>query len=278
MIETVYSSQSQLRSPGRFLRETFSDLRACREVAWLLFARNLRSQYRKSFLGYLWILLPPIATMLLWVYLSSTKTITIGRTDIPYPVYVLTGTMLWQVFVDALNCPLNQLNLSRRLITKVRLPHEAILLSGVGVILFNLAVRLAILVPALFIFHCPLTWGLLLAPFGTLALLLLGMAIGLILAPVGLLYQDISLGLTMALSFAFFVTPIVYPLPTRWPASLLATFNPVVPLLETTRNWLARGFISPADGFYAVTAGTLVLFIVAWLAYRLAQPHFIARL
>ncbi|HEY0257850.1 MAG TPA: hypothetical protein VGC39_10435, partial [Candidatus Methylacidiphilales bacterium] len=90
MIETIYSSESQLRSPRRFLRETMMDLRASREVAWRLFLRNLRSQYRQSVLGYLWILLPPLATMLLWVYLNWTKTVAIGRTDIPYPIYVLT--------------------------------------------------------------------------------------------------------------------------------------------------------------------------------------------
>ena len=278
MTETVYSSESRLRSPGRFLRETFTDLRASREVAWHLFARNLRSQYRQSFLGYLWIVLPPVATMLLWVYLNWTKTLAIGATALPYPVFVLTGTMLWQVFVDALYCPLNQLGASRALITKVRLPHEAILLSGLGVLLFNFLVRLVILLAALLAFHCPLTWGLLLAPFGLLVLVLLGLTIGLLLAPLGLLYQDISMSLTVIMGFAFFVTPIVYPVPTKWPASLLATLNPVTPALETTRNWIALGPVWPADGFFAVAAGTLVFFILAWLIYRLATPHLVARL
>src|SRR3984957_18917231 len=106
MTEIIYSSQSRLRSPRLFLREMISDLRNSREAAWHLFARNLRSQYRQSFLGYIWILLPPLATALLWVYLNWTQTLAIRHTDIPYPIYVLTGTMLWQVFSDALYCPL----------------------------------------------------------------------------------------------------------------------------------------------------------------------------
>jgi lipopolysaccharide transport system permease protein len=278
MADSIYSSQSRLRSPGRFVREMFSDLRSSREVAWHLFARNLRAQYRQSILGYLWILLPPVATMVLWVYLNRTKTLAIGHTDIPYPVYVLTGTMLWQVFMDALFCPLNQLAASRNLITKVRVPHEAILLSGMGIILFNFIVRLVVLLAGLLLFQCPITWGLLLAPFGVLLLVMLGLTIGLMLAPIGLLYQDISLGLTMVMGFAFFITPIVYPVPTKWPASLLATVNPVTPLLETTRNWLAQGAVPPAAGFYVVSAITCVLFVTAWLSYRLAIPHFVARL
>ena len=278
MIETIYSSESKLRSPRRFLSDSFTDLRASREIAWHLLARNLRSQYRQSFLGYLWIVLPPLATMLLWVYLNWTKTLAIASTEIPYPMFVLTGTMLWQLFVDALYCPLNQLGASRNLITKVRLPHEAILLSGLGILLFNFAVRSVVVFAGLLLFHCPLTLGLLLAPFGALLLILLGLSLGLLLAPFGLLYQDISLGLNLVLSFAFFITPIVYPVPTKWPASLLATLNPVTPALETTRNWIALGPVAPAEGFYAVSAATLVLFLVAWIVYRLATPHLIARL
>jgi lipopolysaccharide transport system permease protein len=278
MSETIYSSESQLRSPGRFLRESISDLRASREVAWHLFARNLRSQYRQSFLGYIWILLPPLATSLLWVYLNWTNTLSVQKTDLPYPIYVLTGTMLWQLFSDSLYCPLNQLGASRNLITKVRLPHEAILISGIGNILFNFVVRFAIVFVGLLIFHIPLTWGLLLAPFGLLVLILLGLTIGLLLAPFGLLYNDISLGLTMVMGFAFFITPVVYPLSTKWPASLLGTLNPVAPVLDTTRNWLALGPAAPPAGFFVVTAFTLVLFVVAWLAYRMARPHLVARL
>ncbi len=127
--------------------------------------------------------------MLLWVYLNWTKTVSMGSTDIAYPIYVLTGTLLWQVFVDALNCPLSQLGASRNLITKVRLPHEAILLSGVGILLFNFFVRSLVLAAGLLLYHCPLTWGLLLAPFGVVILILLGMGIGLMLAPVGLLIR-----------------------------------------------------------------------------------------
>jgi homopolymeric O-antigen transport system permease protein len=277
MIETIYSSESRLRSPRRFLLETIADLRGSREVAWHLFARSLRSQYRQSFLGYFWILLPPVATMLLWVYLNWSKTLSIGYTDIPYPIYVLTGTMLWQVFSDALLCPLTQLGASRNLISKVRVPHEAILISGLGIILFNFLVRLLLLMVAMLVLHVPPSLGLLLAPFGIFFLILLGLTIGLLLAPIGLLYKDISLGLNVILGFAFFITPIVYPVPTKWPASLLATLNPVTPLLDATRNWLALGAVPPSTAFCAVSAATLIMSLVAWFAYRISAPHFISR-
>jgi lipopolysaccharide transport system permease protein len=64
------------------------------------------------------------------------------------------------------------------------------------------------------------------------------------------------------------------------PASLAKWFNlnPVTPLLATTRNWLLAGPALPAPGFWLVTGLAGIFFLLAWLAYRLAQPHLIARL
>jgi lipopolysaccharide transport system permease protein len=100
----------------------------------------------------------------------------------------------------------------------------------------------------------------------------LGLGLGMLLAPVGLLYDDIGRGLTLLLSFGFFLTPIVYPIP---PDSLLR-FNPVAPIMDTVRQWLAGA--GPAPGFYAVAAAGAVLLVLAWLFFRLARPHFVSRL
>ncbi len=79
------------------------------------------------------------------------------------------------------------------------------------------------------------------------------------------------------MNFAFFITPIVYPVPTKWPASLLASLNPVTPLLDATRNWLALGPVAPGGGFWIVSAVTILLAAFAWIVYRVAAPHFISR-
>jgi len=57
---TVYTPESPLRQPRKFVRELISDLWGSRELAWRLFVRDLRAQYRASLLGYLWVFLPPL--------------------------------------------------------------------------------------------------------------------------------------------------------------------------------------------------------------------------
>ncbi|HEX6159961.1 MAG TPA: ABC transporter permease, partial [Thermoanaerobaculia bacterium] len=70
----------------------------------------------------------------------------------------------------------------------------------------------------------------------------------------------------------FFLTPVVYPAP----AGGLMRFNPVTPLVETTRQWLTGP--APLGGFAVVTGGTAAALVVAWLFQRLARPHVAARL
>lgn len=274
MEEVVYSADSQLRSPGAFAAALRSDLRVAPAVAWHLFVRRLQAGYRQSWLGYLWLLLPPLATSGAWVYLNSARILDVGPTELPYPVYVLTGTLLWQVFADALGAPLQQLSTARAILTKSRIPHEAMLLAGVVEVGFNFLVRLAVLVPVLLWFGVRWSPTLPLVPLGVAALALLGFSIGLLLAPVGLLYQDVSRGLTLALGIWFFLTPIIYPPAASGPAAL----NPVSPLLAATRGWLTGSAAPGARGLAAVVAASLAALAVGWGCYRLARPHLVSRL
>jgi lipopolysaccharide transport system permease protein len=223
-------------------------------------------------------LVPPLATSLTWVYLNAANILNVGRTNTPYPVYVLTGTLLWQVFAEALNSPLQQLTSARDILSKTRIPHEALFLAGLVEVLFNFTVRLVIMLPVLIWFKLPWNSTMLLVPFGVMSLLLAGAAIGLLLTPVGLLYHDVSRSLSVILGFWFFLTPVIYPPPVKWPASLLVTLNPVTPLLVTTRNWLTVGTLAPAAGFALVIEVSLLFLVIGWFTYKLAKPHLIARL
>lgn len=272
MTEIVHSSQSELRHPGRFFAEAFRDLRRAPAVAWRLFLSNVRARHRRSWLGYVWLLLPTLATTAIWTYIHTRGVIAIAPTAVPYPVYVLAGTVLWQVFVDALNAPLQQLQASRQLITRSRVPHEALILAGVFEVLLNCAARLLVLLPALLFFAVPIGPRTLLLPLGIAALLLLGLALGMLIAPAGLLYDDVGRAVALATGFWFFLTPVVY----RAPADGLLRLNPVTPLLETTRGWLTSN--GTARGFGAVTLAALVTLFAAWLVQRIARPHTVARL
>jgi len=269
---TVYTSAPALRRPVRLLREMFRDLAAARELGWRLFVRDVSAQFRQSLLGITWAFLPPLLTGLLFILLKSQQVIDFGPTEIPYPVFVLIGTIYWQVFVDALNTPLKSVTAARPMLVRIHFPREALILASLYLVVFNALLKLIVLVGVFVYFGIQPTLGLLLAPVAIALLILLGLAIGLALTPIGLLYTDVASGLLVATQLWFFATPIVYPPPTSLPLSLLATWNPVSPLLSGARELTATGSLGDPVGFIAVGAATLVGFTLAWVFYRIALP------
>jgi len=118
----------------------------------------------------------------------------------------------------------------------------------------------------------------LLAPLGIITIIALGLMIGVLLAPIGVLFQDIEKALPLVLSMWMLLTPVVYPPPTTWPISLLSSINPISSLLITTREMLTSGIFTNLFGFLVISISTIILLFIGWMIFRLALPHLIERI
>lgn len=274
----VYTPAPALGDPRALAGAMLRDLRAARELGWRLFVRDVSAQYRQSLLGLLWALLPALATGLVFIALQSQRVLGLGETQIPYPVYVLLGTTFWQVFVEALNAPLKSVTAAKPILARIQFPREALILSSAYLVAWNALMKSIVLVGVLVWFEVSPTTGLLFAPLAVALLILLGLAIGLALTPIGLLYTDIASGLVIATQLWFFATPVVYPAPKAFPLSLLATLNPVSPLLSGARDLTALGTLSDPLGFCVMALVACLAFAGAWLLYRIALPVLIERM
>jgi len=275
---TVYTPESPLRHPSKFARDMISDLWSSRELAWRLFVRDLRAQYRTSLLGYVWVFLPPLVASLPFVYLNSAGVIRIGNIPIPYAAYAMVSAIIWQTFVDALNSPLRSVNAARAMLTRINFPREAILLSGLMQVGFAFVVRLVLVIGvfAAFALKPPATSPLFLV--GMISIALTGFMIGLVLTPIGVLYGDVQHSLPIASTFLMLITPVLYPVPSSGLGATVASLNPLTPLITTTRDWLTTGAAVQHIAFLVVSGVTVTLLLLAWVLYRLALPHVVARL
>jgi lipopolysaccharide transport system permease protein len=275
---TVYTPDSSLANPAKMLREMFRDLLASRELAWRLAVRDIKAQYRQAFLGIFWAFILPLANTLTWIFLSGTGIVTVQDTALPYPVYVFTGSMLWAIFMDAVNAPLQQTNGAKAMLAKLNFPRESLVISGVYQTLFNAGIKIVLLLIVLPFIGVTPGWHLLLFPLGLISLVLVGTAIGLLLTPVGVLYSDIGKGLPLLMQFLMFLTPVVFPMPKAGIAATIYAINPLTPLILTTRNWLTGLPSEALFGFVLVNLLALLLLAVVWVIFRLAIPILIERM
>jgi lipopolysaccharide transport system permease protein len=274
---TVYSPESQMRHPLDLVGMMFRDVWAARGLAWRLFVRDNSALYRQSLLGYGWALLPPVVTTLTWTLLSRGNIINVSATPVAYPAYVMCGTMLWQLFFQSLLCPMTSLVKARSMLAKLNFPREAIVLAGLGEVLFNFCIQLLMLIPVFIFYNVPVGPSLLLAPVGVAGLLVLGLSLGLVLAPVGMLYKDIGNTIRLLGTFWMLLTPVVYPPGREGVAVQLAFWNPVSPVLVTARDWLTSGTATYPVGFWLVSGCAVALMFAGWMLFRLAMPIVIER-
>lgn len=275
---TIYTPESALTSPSTLVRDMFRDLAASRELAWRLAMRDISAQYRQALFGFLWALLLPLGHTAVWVALGLSGILAVGVTDVPYPVFVLTGTMLWAIFMESVTAPLIVVSASRDMLAKINFPREALILSGICQVVFNALIKIAVLFAAMLFLGVSPGWSALLAGVGVASLILVGTSIGLLLTPVGLLYSDVGKGLPFLMQFLMYLTPVVYPLPATGGLRDLLVLNPLTPLIDTTRAWLVGGDTQWLSSFLLMNGVAALMLLGVWIIYRLAMPIIIERM
>ncbi len=282
--ETIYDPTPDLLRPGKLLRDIAHDFVAGRELAWRLFLRQLRGMYRQTILGMFWVFLPPIANTAIWVFLRSRNVFDFGDADavgvaaVHTTAYILTGMILWQSFVDALQMPLDAVNSNRGMVSRLNFPREALILQGIGDLFFNLLIRLLLLIPTWWFFKVPLHGSMLFAFPLILLMVLYAVGVGLILVPIGSLYHDVSRFLAIAFPFWMILTPIIYVLPNTYPSNLLNWLNPASPLLVGARDFLLFGNTEHGWALLFFGLAAIPIFLVGLIVFRVSIPALIERM
>jgi lipopolysaccharide transport system permease protein len=274
----VYSPESPLAHPLKLVKEICTDIWRCRELTWALFSRDLKAQYRQSYFGYVWLFVPVISTTIVWMFLSSTQVIQVAETPIPYPAYVMLGTMIWGVFTASVNQPLASFQAGQAVFMKLKVPPEAFILSGMSKIFFELLIRIVVLVPVfvgLKIVPASTFW---LFPFGLAAASLTGAAIGMALIPLGSLYSDVSRLVSTAMAFGMYITPIVYPPPKSGWAAMVIEWNPITSIVMVSRDWLTTGHSEYMLPFVGTVFCATILLTLSIVVFRVVLPHLIERM
>lgn len=274
----IYSPEPLLGQPIALIKNMIIDIQAGRELAWRLFIRDLSAQFRQTYLGYLWAFLPPLVTSLTFIFLNSQGIVQINTGGIPYPAFAMMGTLLWQVFVDSITCAPTALNGAKSMLAKINFPREAILMGGLYMVMFNFIIRLVLVACVMIIWKISPSNTILIFPLAIGSILVTGFAIGLALTPISGFYGDVGRVIPIISGFWMLLTPVVYPAHTEGLAGILATWNPISPLIITARETLTGQDISLLLPFAIITAMSIIVTFIGLVCYRIAMPHLIARM
>lgn len=257
--------------------ESLKDMISSRFLARQLAVRDIKAQYRQSYLGVVWAFITPLATALVWVILNSSGTVNVTDTGMPYPIFAFAGTLLWSIMVEAINAPMSSTKGARSILTKINIPKEALIVSGVYKLLFNSSVKIILLIVFLFVFGVGFHLSVLWLPLLVLGAVFFGTTLGLFVAPFGMLYNDVSKIISFGFQFLMYATPVVYIVPNEGILRDIMLLNPLTPLINTTREALVGLPISQLPYFLGVIGVCIPLFFIGLVFYRISIPIIVER-
>lgn len=273
----VYQKGNNIKICKLFL-DSLRDIYASRFLAKQLAIRDVKAQYRQSYLGVIWAFITPLATAFVWIFLNSTGTIRLSDTGIPYPVYAFSGTLIWSIITEAINSPTTNTNGAKSIMSKINFPKEALIISGIYKLLFNSTIKIIILLAFVFIYGVGFHSSLLLFPFVFFGAILFGTTIGLLITPIGMLYKDIAKVISLSLQLLMYVTPVVYAIPKEGIMKDIMEWNPFTPLILTARDFLIGAEPAYLSYFIGIVLVSIPLFFIALLFYRISIPIIVERI
>lgn len=191
--------------------------------------RNIKNTYRESVLGIIWTVLNPLLSMAVIAFVYSNL-FGNNMTDIKYPVYVLSGIIVYTTFFrSGTQMGLISIESNRSLVLQTKIPISAYPRVAVYTGMVNFIFSFIAMLIVMAFVHQPFKWTLLLTPFLILGLLLLTMGISYILAVLYVSFRDIKNIYGVLTQLLMYLTPIFYTIDrlNNETVSRLLTYNPM---------------------------------------------------
>ncbi|HYH49352.1 MAG TPA: ABC transporter permease [Acidimicrobiia bacterium] len=253
MPTTLFFHMAELAAPARTFTHRMSmvarirDIAAHHELLLNLIRLELKAKYKASALGFAWSLLNP-ALYLVVFYVAFD--VILGSGIPRFPIYLLSGLLVWNFFTSALNGGTGAVVAGSGLVKKVWFPREVLPLASVGAALVHFFLQMLVLLGAVALLRHPVGWAeMTLVPLALLDLVLLAAGLALLFSVANVYLRDMAHFVELALLAWFWLTPIVYPFTQLGDAlggrTDLALLNPVTPVVVAFQGAFYGNFGDP---------------------------------
>lgn len=244
-----------------------------RDLIRFLTLRDLRVRYKQAGLGVIWVLVQPVATVVVFTLVFS-RLARVGSDGIPYPLFALSGLIGWTYFASAVSRGSEALAGNPELVTKVAFPRLAAPAAAMVPPLVDLAVSLLLVGALLIYYRVAPGWGLLAVPIWLAFAVLVAFGVSLWLCALNVRFRDVRQALAPLLQVWLFASPVGYPssLLSGW-HGLIYGLNPMVGVIGLAR-WSLVGAPWPGWPLASSLASGAGLLIGGLSYFRRAQRSF----
>lgn len=236
--------------------------------------RDFQAKFQNSILGMFWILLNPLAMILVYTVVFSQ----LMKAKLPnaagpysYSIYLCMGILCWGLFAEIFSRSITLFLENANLLKKIKLPKVCLPVILVLNAWINFAIIFGLFVIFLMITkNFPGKIFLSVIPI-ILVISLFAVSLGIGLGVLNVFYRDIGQISGVFLQFWFWLTPIVYSieiLPTK--IQTVLQLNPMVPLIAGLQRVVV---VRELPIWGTLIYPTIVSLLLSWWAIHVFNRH-----
>jgi ABC-type polysaccharide/polyol phosphate export permease len=255
---------------------TVTEIWTYRNLVYNLAQRELRARYKKSILGWLWSLINPAATLLIYSlvfgFFLKVEPPVAGNGELKvFALYLFCGLVIWNFFSGTVNGAIMALESSGGLLNKVYFPPAIPAIANMVTVLLQAVIEGFILVAVMLVVgNASLTF--LLFPVLLVFVGMFSLGLGLFLSVFNVYYRDVGYLVGIGMQILFYLTPIVYTMQLVEAAGgarlvRLFSLNPMTQYVQWSRDafYLLRWPGWPS--WLGVIAVSVLTLVVGWAVF-----------
>lgn len=247
-----------------------------RELFYFFAWRDIKIKYKQTMLGFLWAILQPLIMMIIFT-LFFGRVLNVPSQNLPYPVFVFSGLLLWNMFSTGLTNSANSMVNNATIIKKIYFPRLIIPASSILVVLFDFLMAFVLFIPILIFYKQPLSWSALWCwPLALIISVVATFGPGCWLAALNVKYRDFRYVIPFLIQILFFLTPIIYPVSMLKNPLLqyILVLSPMYASVELFRLPLMDADVNST--FLLISLSASIFFLLAGVLYFKKTEDFFA--
>ena len=259
-----------------------SELIRYKDLLFMFVRRDVVTIYKQTVLGPLWILIQPIFTTVMYVFVFGNVA-NLPTEGIPKPLFYLSGVILWGYFSEAFSKTSSTFSENAAIFGKVYFPRLIMPLSKVFSALIKFGIQFALFVGLLVYYlvtepeNINPGVSMLLLPLLLVFMAGLGLGFGLIFSSLTTKYRDLKFLIQFGVQLLMYATPIIYPLSMMQEGSttrFVLELNPISHIIEAFKYaFVGNGSLS-AGGLAYSGIFTLVILIMGIVIFNRTEKTF----
>lgn len=234
--------------------------------------REFKSRYLNSALGVSWVVIQPLAMILVYTLIfSSVMQARLPGVDstFAYSIYLCAGILTWGLFAEITGRSVTIFLDNANLLKKINFPRLCLPVTVISSALINFAIIFGLFISFLVISGNFPGWVFLwMLPLLAIQVIF-SIGLGITLGVLNVYFRDVGQAFGVVLQFWFWLTPIVYP------ASILSDtlktlqqYNPMAGLISSYQNLLVLGQAPQWGSLKLVVILGVVLCVWGLLSFR----------